>query len=221
MTDNTSPLIAETGMQVSVHYQGRLEDGTIFDDSHKRGEPISFTLGRGQVIKGWEQGIEGMAVGETRTLTIPPELGYGEQGAGDVIPPNATLIFDVELVSASVPATLSDYNSAELKQAQQDGAVIIDIRDENEWAQTGIIAGAQTITAFSPSGGIHPEFLDKFRAVAPTPETAVVLYCHSGGRSAMLGRALVEQLGFKEAAQLTGGIVAWAEAGEETVSYQD
>ena len=75
IVEKANGVIAEKGMMVSVHYQGRLEDGTVFDDSHKRGEPISFTLGKGQVIKGWEQGIEGMAVGEKRVLTSPPELG--------------------------------------------------------------------------------------------------------------------------------------------------
>ena len=215
MSDNET-IIAEAGMQVAVHYQGRLEDGTVFDDSHKRGEPISFTLGKGQVIKGWDQGIEGMSVGEKRTLTIPPELGYGEQGAGDVIPPNATLIFDVELVSASIPATLADLDVAAFKEAVAAGALIIDIRAEDEWHQTGVIEGAHLITGFAPSGGVHPEFLEKFRALAPAQDTPLAIYCHSAGRSQMLGRALVEQLGYSNVAHLEGGITAWTQAGEET-----
>lgn len=221
--NNTSEtgIIAADGMQVAVHYQGRLEDGTVFDDSHKRGEPISFILGKGQVIKGWDQGIAGMAVGEKRTLTIPPELGYGAQGAGDVIPPNATLIFDVELVSAMVPAQLQGLDVAAFEAAMDDKTVLIDIRGEDEWLQTGIIAGAKTITAFSSSGGVHPEFLDRFRAVAPTPDTSILLYCHSAGRSQMLGRALVEQLGYKNVSHLEGGIVSWSEAGKETKPYQN
>jgi FKBP-type peptidyl-prolyl cis-trans isomerase len=89
---------AEAGKNVSVHYTGKLPDGKVFDSSHTRGAPISFKLGAGRVIKGWDEGIALMKVGGKAQLIIPPDLGYGASGAGGVIPPNATLIFDVELV---------------------------------------------------------------------------------------------------------------------------
>jgi len=95
---------AKAGDNVSVLYTGKLQDGTEFDSSAKHGnEPIDFVLGKGMVIKGWDEGLQGMHVGEKRTLVIPPSLGYGEQGAGGVIPPNATLTFDVELVGLRRP----------------------------------------------------------------------------------------------------------------------
>jgi FKBP-type peptidyl-prolyl cis-trans isomerase len=90
---------AAAGKTVRVHYTGKLTNGKVFDSSYTRGEPIEFVLGRGQVIKGWDEGIALMKVGGKATLTIPSELGYGQRGAGGVIPPNATLIFDVELVN--------------------------------------------------------------------------------------------------------------------------
>jgi FKBP-type peptidyl-prolyl cis-trans isomerase len=93
--------VASRGQFITVHYRGTLEDGTEFDASYPRNEPFSFPVGVGYVIAGWDQGVVGMKVGGKRRLIVPPQLGYGPQGAGDVIPPNATLIFEIELLHVS------------------------------------------------------------------------------------------------------------------------
>ncbi|MEE8125712.1 MAG: FKBP-type peptidyl-prolyl cis-trans isomerase [Nitrospirales bacterium] len=89
---------AHAGATAVVHYTGTLTDGTKFDSSKDRNQPFPFALGAGRVIKGWDEGVEGMKIGGTRKLVIPPQLGYGSRGAGASIPPNATLIFEVELL---------------------------------------------------------------------------------------------------------------------------
>ncbi|KAH7576405.1 hypothetical protein ACOSP7_003333 [Xanthoceras sorbifolium] len=100
-------LQAHKGDKIKVHYRGTLTDGTVFDSSFERGDPIEFELGTGQVIKGWDQGLLGMCVGEKRKLKIPAKLGYGEQGAPPTIPGGATLIFDTELVAVNAKTSSS------------------------------------------------------------------------------------------------------------------
>ena len=212
--------VAENGQRVTVHYEGRLADNTVFDASKPRGQPFSFTIGAGQVIQGWEKGVAGMKVGEKRRLTIPAEFGYGAAGAGDVIPPHATLMFDIELLAVTMPVTLGQATPADLLQAHKDGVIIVDIRRPEEWAQTGVIEGAETITAFEANGSLHPDFQQKFMAVVPAPDTPVFLYCQLGARTINLGKALIEQLGFSHVTHLNGGILRWTADGYETVRYK-
>ncbi|MBV7328068.1 FKBP-type peptidyl-prolyl cis-trans isomerase [Chloroflexi bacterium TSY] len=110
----------EAGSIVVVHYTGTLEDGTKFDSSLDRNQPFQFALGQGQVIRGWDEGIARLHVGGKAKLVIPPELGYGERGAGNVIPPNATLIFEVELIDIleGSPANPTEVNEADYKETE-------------------------------------------------------------------------------------------------------
>merc|ERR1711978_851305 len=114
---DTCDKVARNGDMLSMHYVGTLESGAKFDSSYDRSEPFKFQIGVGQVIKGWEEGVLGMCVGEKRKLIVPPALGYGDQGAGDIIPGGATLYFEVELIDTDADNALSrDEISSYLKQ---------------------------------------------------------------------------------------------------------
>jgi len=108
---------AKRSDMLTMHYKGTLLDGTEFDSSLSRNEPFQFQIGIGQVIRGWDEGVMGMCVGEKRKLVVPPELGYGDQGAGDVIPAGATLLFEVELLNiADGPAPVNVFKEIDLDQ---------------------------------------------------------------------------------------------------------
>ena len=205
--------VAKSGMRVSVHYTGKLSDGTVFDSSVERDQPFVFTLGQGEVIKGWDLGVDGMNIGGIRQLTIPPEFGYGVLGAGDIIPPNATLIFDVELLSVSWPPKLKNATPKQFLNAQKNGAIIIDIRRNEEWIETGIIKGAVTISAFTKKGQLHKDFQAEFMPLFNDRDTPVLLYCRTGSRTNMLGNALINQAGFTNVTHLDEGIVGWKKNG--------
>ena len=220
INQNGSGDSAETGMSVSVHYTGRLEDGTVFDSSIPRGQPFTFTLGAGQVIKGWDLGVEGMKLGEKRSLVIPPHLGYGIRGAGATIPPNATLIFDIELLEVTMPITLRDLSPNDFIDAQENGGIVIDIRREEEWKETGILQGSNTITAFTKDGNIHPDFPKKFFNLINDIDVPILLYCRTGNRTGILGQALIDQVGQTNVSHLSEGIVGWKKQGHPTVDYK-
>jgi len=210
---------AEIGMSVSVHYTGKLNDGSVFDSSIPRGQPFTFTLGAGQVIKGWDLGVAGMSVGEKRTLVIPPHLGYGTRGAGATIPPNATLVFDVELLEVTKPITLGELSPQEFTDAQKNGSIVIDIRRQEEWEETGIIKGSQTITAFTKDGKIHPDFPKKFFDLIADVDEPILLYCRTGNRTGILGKALIDQVGQTNVSHLSEGIVGWKKQGFPIVDF--
>ena len=190
--------------KILVHYLGKLEDGTKFDSSYDRGDPLSFQIGLRQVIEGWERGLMGMKVGGKRTLIIPPELAYGEIGAGDLIPPNATLIFDVEIIDIKLPGyTL--INASDISNLQEKNYKFIDIRTKNERNNTGIIPGSLEITAFDVYGKFVPEFMKTFNDLVELNDN-IVLISNKGEISSILANGFVEQLGATNMHSLKGGI---------------
>ena len=190
--------------KIKVHYIGKLEDGKKFDSSYDRGEPLSFQIGMRQVIEGWELGLMGMKVGGKRTLIIPPNLAYGEQGAGDLIPSNATLIFDVEIINIQAPGyTL--VMTKDITELQKQNYKFIDIRTKKERDNTGTIPGSLEITAFDIYGKFVPEFMKTFQDLVDLNDN-VVFISNEGEISSILANGFVEQLGATNMHSLSGGI---------------
>ena len=190
--------------KIKVHYIGMLEDGTKFDSSYDRGEPFSFQIGLRQVIEGWEQGLLGMKVGGKRTIFIPSELGYGDRGAGDLIPPNANLVFDIEIIDVQLP----NYKlvvSSEIEKLLKDNFKFIDIRTKKERDNTGIIPGSLEITAFDIYGKFVPEFMKTFQDLVDLNDN-IVFVSNEGEISSILANGFAEQLGAKNMHSLKGGI---------------
>ena len=190
--------------KIQVHYTGKLQDGTKFDSSYDRGKPFSFQIGLREVIKGWEIGLMGMKVGGKRTLIIPPELAYGDRGAGDLIPPNASLTFDIEIVAIKHPG-YGLIKAEDIKRLKEDGYKFIDIRTEKERENTGIISGSLEITAFDIYGNFVPEFMKTFRDLVELDDN-IVFISNEGEIASMLANGFVEQLNASNMYALKGGI---------------
>lgn len=196
--------------KVTVHYRGTLEDGTEFDSSFKRNQPFVFQIGVRHVIPGWEIGLMNMKVGGKRKIKIPSELAYGETGAGDLIPPNATLLFDVEIISIQPPG-YKIITPDELFSMEKRDLIAIDIRTEEEWNKTGFIIGSKKITAFDDEGNFNPSFLRSLESLTKknTKKSKIVFISNSGDISSILANGFVEQLNYKNIFSLKGGIKEW------------
>jgi len=202
---------AKIGDTVSVHYTGWLLDGTEFDSSLKR-RPFSFTIGEHQVIKGWEQGVAGMKVGEKRELIIPPDLAYGNRAVGGVIKANSTLKFHVELLAIELPA-YTNINNDELKVLLKKGVPIFDVRRADEWAETGVIDGSIKLTFFDDKGRVNPEFVPEFGKVITKKDQEFIFICRTGSRTAVMSKAFAKQLGQTNFYNVKKGITNWIAKG--------
>ncbi|PCI42430.1 MAG: peptidylprolyl isomerase [Rhodospirillaceae bacterium] len=201
--------------EIDVHYTGWTLDGKKFDSSHDRGDPLRFKLGAGQVIKGWDVGFNGMRVGGKRELIIPPHMAYGAQGAGDAIGPNATLKFEIELISVSGP-NFTNIDNAVLKDMMAKGVPVIDLRRQGEWNSTGIIKGSHMITAFDGKGRLQVDFLPKLEKIVGINDE-VILICRTGNRTALISNALANNKGFTKIFNVQKGITSWIKEGGDVV----
>ncbi len=206
--------IIKNHYKISVHYRGFLEDGTEFDSSFKRNTPFVFQIGTRQVILGWEQALIGMKVGGKRTIKIPPDLAYGSRGAGELIPPNATLIFDIEIISIKPPNYILIDSNKLSSMITNEKILLIDIRTEDEWKKTGIIKRSKKINAFDSKGNFNPGFVNSFKSQTKNKlETKAVLISKTGYASSILANGLTEQLGYTNIFSLEGGIDSWLLSG--------
>ena len=178
--------------KVSVHYIGKLEDNTVFDNSYDRGQLFDFQIGVRQVILGWETGLLGMKEGGKRTIFIPYELAYGESGAGSLIPPKSNLIFEIEVIKV-IPPGYKEIDGYQLKLAMTSDFKIIDIRTNDEIINSNKIPGAIQITAFDKNGNFFPDFFDKYKENVQIGEK-VVFVSQNGDISSILANGFVEQL---------------------------
>ena len=212
------------GKLITMHYTGKLEDGTIFDSS-KGKQPLQFVQGAKMVIPGWEKGIVGMAVGEKKTLVIPPELAYGEKGVPNRIPPSSTLIFDIILVNVtddpqkmSTPSIVN-INNTELKNLIFKKVPLIDLRRPDEWRSTGIIKGAITITLYDAKGNPDPDFVPNLIRLG-FKNKPFILICRTGNRTSIAATGLTESLGFSKVYNVEKGIVGWLSDNNPVIDYK-
>ena len=191
--------------KVSVHYIGKLEDQSEFDNSYKRNEYFKFQVGTRQVIQGWEIGLLGMQVGGKRTIFIPYELAYGDNGAGNIIPPKSNLIFDIEVFEI-IPPQYKELDSLQLKLAMTDDQFkIFDIRIIEEVKKSGIIPGSILSTAFDKQGNFIQKFLNDYQEII-NPGDKVLFVSQNGQISSILANGFVEQLKQNNIYHLKNGI---------------
>jgi len=179
--------------RVFVHYIGTLEDKTEFDNSYKRNQYFEFQIGTRQVILGWETGLIGMKEGGKRKIFIPYNLAYGDNKAGELIPPKSNLIFEIEVIKV-IPPKYKEIDRYQLKLAMSDDSFkILDIRSKQEINNSGVIPGSLILTAFDKNGNFIPDFINKYQLIIE-PGTKVIFVSENGILSSILANGFVEQL---------------------------
>ena len=183
---------------VQIEYTGLFVNGEVFDTNVGKDKPLVVQIGMREVIPGFEQGIIGTNKGTIRKIKIPPELAYGKKGSGNIIPPNADLIFEFKIIDVLDP-NYKLISSNELIELINQNAVALDIRTEDQWQKTGVIQGSFQETAFNKDGKFNVYLMDKIRALAAaeSQNIEIIFISNDGDTAAILGNAFAEDLGFK------------------------
>ncbi len=212
-------LRAGKGPQVERHsfvrllYRARLSNGKLIESYRDRNNPYAFMVGGGQVIPGFDEAVIGMRAGGKRQVTIPSHLAYGKLGAGRLVPPNATLHYEIELLEVEPPA-YDQIGNKTLEQMRARGAVLVDVRSRRAWKRTGIIPGSHPIAAFGRDGHFRLGFVLDLSKVAALDDE-VILISRIGKSSANLAAALIERGGFTRVFNLRDGIRGWLWSGRK------
>tara|TARA_B110001454_G_scaffold214920_1_gene235482 strand:- start:3300 stop:4043 length:744 start_codon:yes stop_codon:yes gene_type:complete len=207
---------------VQIEYTGSFVNGEVFDTNVGKDKPLVIQIGMREVIPGFEQGIIGINKGTKRKIKIPSELAYGKKGAGDIIPPNADLIFEFKIIDVLDP-NYKLISSNELIELIKQNAVALDIRTEDQWQKTGVIKSSFQETAFDKDGKFNVYLIDKIRALAAaeSQNIEIIFISNDGETAAILGNAFAEDLGFKNVFVLNGGIKAWIGEKKALVSHKN
>ena len=207
---------------VQIEYTGSFVNGKVFDTNVGKDKPLVVQIGMREVIPGFELGIIGTNKGTIRKIKIPSALAYGKKGAGDIIPPNADLIFEFKIIDVLDP-NYKLISSNELIELINQNAVALDIRTEDQWQKTGVIQGSFQETAFNKDGKFNVYLMDKIRALAAaeSQNIEIIFISNDGETAAILGNAFAEDLGFKNVFVLNGGIKAWISEKKALVSYKN
>ena len=210
--------------KVTVHYIGKLENGNVFENSYEKNKPFTFQLGLRQVIEGWEIAMKDMRVGGKRTFKIPPNLAYGKKGIKNIIPPNSSLIFEIEILKIQ-PHNYFLITSDVLMNIDKELFIIdsknkfnlIDIRIKKNQLKTGIIKNSHKIEAFNENGQLNRKFIDKLKKLH-NKKNHTILISESGDISSILANGLVENLKMKNVYSLKGGIKRWSLEGKKLIN---
>lgn len=206
--------------KITAHYIGTLEDGKEFDNSYKKNKPLIFQFGLNQVIPGLEMGIKDMREGGKRKLKISPNLAYGKKGVKNIIPPNSTLLFEIEILNIEphkyfliTSDILKNIKKEMLINSSKNNIILVDIRNFKKTKHKGLIKSSIKIEAFDINFNLNANFLTKINSIYDRKDDHLILIGENGDSSSILANGLVENIGMTYVYSLKNGVSGWVDLG--------